>query len=74
MERWVERKTMNKKTFRLNCLSATVISALVMAISCFCANLGYGEYKSLRKRQRAAKTEQAKKISTSEEKSVNPTV
>ena len=59
---------------RVNCLSATVISALIMAISCFCANLGYGEYKSIRKRQRAAKTEQVKKIETNEGKPVNPTI
>ena len=45
-----------------------------MAISCFCANLGYGEYKSMRKRQRGLKTEQVKKIETSEEKPVNPIV
>ena len=59
---------------KLNCLSATVITALIMALSCFCANLGYGEYKSVRKRQRAAKTEQVKKESTEENKPVNPIV
>jgi len=52
----VERNEM-----KLNCLSATVISALLMAISCFCANLGYGEYKSIRKKKKANKTEQVEK-------------
>ena len=43
---------------KLHCLSATVITALLMAISVFIGNVTHTEYKSQMRKRKAKKTEQ----------------
>lgn len=41
----------------LNCLSATVVTALLMAISVFLGNIGHTEYKSQMRKRKLNKIE-----------------
>ena len=43
---------------KLHCISASVITALLMAISVFVANVSHTEYKSQMRKRKAKKTEQ----------------
>jgi hypothetical protein len=43
---------------KLHCISASVITALLMAISVFVANVSHTEYKSQMRKRKIKKTEQ----------------
>jgi hypothetical protein len=46
------------RTFKLYCLSATLVAALLTAISMFIANVGHTEYKSQMRKRKVKKIEE----------------
>jgi hypothetical protein len=54
------------RTFKLYCLSATLLAALLTAISVFIAQVGHTEYKSQMRKRKAKKIESAPFVDNSQ--------